>query len=70
MALKKLGDQSRLLEMMDDAETCCTGMTKSTYRVLFLQDRHRDKYALKIFPSGKGYHKAERDFKHESGMHI
>jgi hypothetical protein len=53
MALKKQGDSSKLRDMLTDAETRCSGMTKSTYPVLFLADRHGRKFALKIFPRGK-----------------
>lgn len=53
MALKKQGDQSMLREMLMDAETRCSGMTKSTYRVLFMQEINGKKLALKIFPRGK-----------------
>ena len=70
MALKKQGDSSKLRDMLTDAETRWLGMTKSTYRVLFIDDRHGQKYALKIFPRGMNHLKAEKDFKHESGMHI
>ena len=59
-----------LREMLMDAETRCSGMTKSTYRVLFMQEINGKKLALKIFPRGKNQQKAEKDFKHESGMHI
>jgi hypothetical protein len=40
MALKKQGDPSKLRDMLTDAETRWLGMTKSTYRVLFIDDRH------------------------------
>jgi hypothetical protein len=53
MTLKKQGDSSMLRDMLTDAETRCSGMTKSTYPVLFLADRHGRKFALKIFPRGK-----------------
>lgn len=44
-------------------------MTKSTYPVVFLEHGGK-KYCLKVFPRGKNYWKAERDFKHESSMNI
>lgn len=40
MALKKQGDSSKLRDMLTDAETRWLGTTKSTYRVLFIDDRH------------------------------
>jgi hypothetical protein len=36
MALKKQSDPSKLRDMLTDAGSRCCGMTKSTYRVLFL----------------------------------
>jgi hypothetical protein len=53
MALKMQGDASKLRDMLNDALTRCSGMTKSTYPVVFLADRHGRKFALKIFPRGK-----------------
>jgi hypothetical protein len=53
MTLKKQSDSSKLRDMLTDAETRCSGMTKSTYPVLFLADRLGEKFALKIFPRGK-----------------
>jgi hypothetical protein len=52
MALKKQSDSSKLRDMLTDAETRWSGMTKSTYRVLFIDDSHGEKFALKIFPRG------------------
>ena len=70
MALKKQGDSSKLKDMLTDARTRWSGMTKSTYRVLFIDESHGEKFALKIFPRGMNYQQAEKDFKHESEMHI
>ena len=56
--------------MLTDAETRCSGMTKSTYPVLFIAERRGKKFALKIFPRGKDCEKSEKEYKHEMEMNI
>jgi len=71
MSLKKKSDSSLLKDLLEDSNTKNNGCTESTYRVIFLQNIFLGgKYALKIFPSGRGNKQAEKDFKHESKMHI
>jgi serine/threonine protein kinase len=49
-----------------DPETKYDGMTESTYRVVFLEDKYGRHFAAKIFPSGPYEAKAEADFRHEA----
>ena len=53
-------------QLLADPETKYDGMTKSTYRVVFLKDKYGRHFAAKIFPSGPYQAKAEADFRHEA----
>jgi hypothetical protein len=62
-------ESSMLEQMLADPATKCHGVTKSTYRVVFLEDRHGMQYALKVFVKGPHQEIAEKAFKHEAKFH-